>query len=932
MKKKTRKTQKRTVPKNDQKAADSAMIMRAATEQFLSGNVAAAQEMCELIVQANDDYAPAHHLLGKIYHKQTKRDKALSHFDIAVKKLPHDANAVCDRAAVLIELDRLDDALEDYRRAGQIDSSLPFLFENIASLLLKAGQPIQAELACLTAIQKNSNSIAFYNLGVIYNYLGRYSDALIAFEKAKTLDPAKAEIHLFLAHTHLRRGEYEYGWKEMHWANYLESANTFMRPRIVPFPKWSGESLHEKCLLIESDQGVGDEVMCASVFAELIHDARRLIIECPPRLYSLFKRSFPDAYVISFRNIQQFSWSAELGKVDYSATGMEACRFKRRSSGDFPTPCRRYLTPDPVAMENISSELSEYPGKLKIGVSWRGGVGGEDQVARSLDIEDLRPLGKLENAIFINLQHGHVDQELQLLKKKYGLSIIKTRNGDPNASIDNLAALIASLDLVLTVDNTNAHLAGALGTPAWVLLPPGSNWRWLEDGSDTFWYQSVRLIRNRKPGSKHWKQVIEQVVHELSDPTETVRHSHQVPHTDRSECTASDSTPVATTPLGSPNSTGDSAAPALLINDTTIWLHWGFSCSSLAVHYHLRKHHQKVISLPFHQLIATTSIHPKCLDDFDSDEFWLAIRNTRLDIISQIEKAGAVYVNGISDIISKSDHVLLLLYIIYITKIRLNKPIFILNHSSYPVREGHPDAEELAKILLRKVFSEVDYVYARDDATLEKLDNLNLRPVPSFDPLPLYIRDVYEPRSIEREAEVVISGLDDFGRDFFDQLQNYLTTLVADGGSIQILIGSRRFIPKNDLSCLSALKDCIAAGVEVIDATSETEWLTTIRNAKVLVSSGFHHCVAATSFDVPTILIKRGGAPLHPLIAESQMVTKIDAAAPGSVAKMKEAITYFIAVERNVSYSGDSFYKMCAAAERSFSCIRAKGPEAAPSA
>jgi hypothetical protein len=450
----------------------------------------------------------------------------------------------------------------------------------------------------------------------------------------------------------------------------------------------------------------------------------------------------------------------------------------------------------------------------------------------------------------------------------------------------------------------------------------------LEQKEDSLWYRSLRLIRNQKPGGKYWRELVESVANELSEQADSLRRGIGVKE-------APDASDRAI-PIVHPDLQEDAAVEnngtAIFLGDTTVWLHWGMSCSSLAVLHHLQKFHDCVIPFSFHRLIASPLIYPKSLEDFDSDEFWITFTRSRGDIVSEINRAKFVYVNGTSEVASKPEYILIMLYVIYASKKRLNKVVSVLNHTLYSTRKDDASVKPLVNGLLKKVLQAVDDVYARDQRTVARLNDLNVTASPSFDFLPLYIRDCYSSRASGDEKKVVISGLDDFGPEFFDKLSQQLRNLLRDGLLVDILIGSRRFIPENDLKSLSGLQDSIRAGVRVIDATSEAEWLTTIGSASVLISSGFYHNEAATCLGVPTILIKRSAPLLHPLIEESKMVTVIDLSSGNGVEAIRDSVWRELHSETRFNPSRTSFLRMCEAAEASFSKISGHLPEASDAA
>lgn len=150
--------------------------------------------------------------------------------------------------------------------------------------------------------------------------------------------------------------------------------------------------------------------------------------------------------------------------------------------------------------------------RIKIGISWTGGAKNSRKRAHATTLKQWIPLFK-KNAFFINLQYGECSDDLQQLEESTGIHIYDWDDADPLTDLDNQAAQIAELDLVISFSNAAVHLAGALGTPTWILLPHNSEFRWMLDRNDSPWYSSVRLFRQQQYGD--WVDVFSQIENEL---------------------------------------------------------------------------------------------------------------------------------------------------------------------------------------------------------------------------------------------------------------------------------------------------------------------------------------------------------------------------------------------------------------------------------
>jgi tetratricopeptide (TPR) repeat protein len=330
------------------------------------------------------------------------------------------------------------------------------------------------ELAC--RLEPDNTQTELLRAGVLQG-LGRTQDAVAAYQVVLKRDPSHARAHASLALSLLGSGDYERGWPEYEWRLKLP-ADTIYRP--YPFPFWQGEPLQGKSILISSEQGIGDEIMFASCYQEVIDRARECVIECSTRLVSLFARSFPRAKIIP-RNLSRMpDWSA-LPRFDFHVPGGSLAQFFRRASADFPQR-RSYLVADEARVAYWRSRLEALGPGPKVGITWTGGLAGTLRAARSLRLQDLKPVLEVAEARFVSLE------------------FVESAGGPPwwpeaTRNVDESAALVSALDLVVSVTTTIAHLAGALGTPLWILIPKTATWRYGWSGESMAWYPQACIFR-----------------------------------------------------------------------------------------------------------------------------------------------------------------------------------------------------------------------------------------------------------------------------------------------------------------------------------------------------------------------------------------------------------------------------------------------------
>jgi hypothetical protein len=272
-------------------------------------------------------------------------------------------------------------------------------------------------------------------------------------------------------------------------------------------PLWDGSSLKGKTLFVQAEQGIGDEIMFASCLEEVINQADLCIVECDERLVPLFARSFLKAMVIKHISSKD-TYPTDLPPVDMRISIGSLPSFLRPNLSSFPQK-KSYLISDVHKVEYWRNRIAELGKGLKIGISWRGGITPLVIRRRSIVLEQWSKLFSIPGIHFINLQYGDCKDELAEAKEKLGITIHDWEDADPLKDLDGFAAQISALDMVISVDNSTVHMAGALGVPVWVLLPFVCDWRWMRKIDDTPWYTTVRLFRQTSLGD--WDGVFEHV-------------------------------------------------------------------------------------------------------------------------------------------------------------------------------------------------------------------------------------------------------------------------------------------------------------------------------------------------------------------------------------------------------------------------------------
>lgn len=379
--------------------------------------------------------------------------------------------------------------------------------ENITNTAREYFERAQADLPLNADIQNN--------LGTLYINEGKPSKAMEHLEVALTVDPNHAQAHWNRSLCYLENGDYEKGWPEYDWGvrakvrlerNYSKDA--------LPF--WNGEK--NARIVVYGEQGIGDEILFASLLPELVADSELVVFECHRKLHKLFAASFPELDIYPTREDETITWPFNNdGSNKYNFTHKIAIgsipRFYRPNLSSFPgVP---YITPTPAAELAWAERLAALPPGPRIGISWMGGHKKTRMEVRSIELEKLLPILS-QNAQFISLQYTPAEEEIERFEKAHGIKIHHWPEACYSPVYDDTAGLVSNLDLVITVCTSLVHLAGSMGVPTWVMTPSRPAWRYRLDLDSMPWYGSVVLFR-QSPDTVEWQPVVDEVAANLQD-------------------------------------------------------------------------------------------------------------------------------------------------------------------------------------------------------------------------------------------------------------------------------------------------------------------------------------------------------------------------------------------------------------------------------
>jgi tetratricopeptide (TPR) repeat protein/polysaccharide pyruvyl transferase WcaK-like protein len=796
----------------------------------------AAIECYQRALQVRPDYAEAHYNLGNVFAEQEKFDEAVTHYRSALTIKPEFAMAHCKLGNALLKQEKLDEAAASYRHSLTIKPDFAEAYNGLGNVLREQGKTEGAIETYSKALEmKPDFAEVHYNIGNALFDRGSLDEAVERCYKALSIKPDLAEAHWNMALALLAKGNFKQGWKKYEWRLLKKGAT----PASFPYPCWDGSSLNGKTMLLYAEQGIGDEIMFASCLQEIIDGEGSCIVECDKRLVPLFSRSFPKA-----KNIERLGLntpSTEVPSADVQIAIGSLPLFFRPSLSSFPQR-KAYLIADIQKVNRWRKEFETLGRGLKIGISWRGGKGYVSRM-RSTTLDQWAGLFSIPEIYFINLQYGDCIAELEEIKEKLGTTVHHWEDADPLKDLDGFAAKIAALDLVISVDNSTVHMAGALGVPVWTLLPFNCDWRWMRGFEDTPWYPSMRLFRQTTPDD--WKEVFEQIYVSLNKTrhTTSVALQEQPAYENSYRINLKQETSHLKSQKG-----------IALLNDTAHWYHWGCTGTSMAIHQSLSDMGFYINKIPISG-VYTCKNTPATMDDFGNPDFFRTFAGANRWMIREIENMDIVVINGEGSLHGNSANALNLLYLAYASKIHLGKIVQIINHSCYPENSFQISGTPMWEIY-KKVYSVMDFIAIREPVSFDLMCRAGLPGTLSFDCLPLYITKNYKNRAERKTKQIVIAGSVAWHHAGITTFPLYIRRMNRLGFEISVLTGASSLPASDDEEFLKVLSHHCPKGWTNVKAESMEIWLDTIAGASLLVSGRFHHTIAAAALGTPFILLE----------------------------------------------------------------------------
>jgi len=413
-----------------------------ARRHFEEGNPGEAARLCHTIVNAQGNHGPSFQMLGALAYGQRRFGLSAEFFRRAAMLMPGDIKALSNFATALSAWGRHDQAVFRLRQAIAGDAGF---------------------------------ASAYYNMGNILQRLRRFEEATTCYRRVLALKPKNVDAHWNLALAYLRAGRFADGWAEYEW-RWLRPGTPVEHRNA---PAWDGGPLEGRTLLLVCEQGLGDTLQFARYLPHVVRKGGSVILRCQPELVRLLSGFSGVAHIVTRED--------PLPAFDVQSSLMSLPGLFGTTVDTIPNQVPYLPKPEDLASGALDGD------GLKVGLVW--GSSPTDP-SRSCPLSKLAALGRVPGARFFSLQKGAWAADLGQTPDTEFIEDLSGRIHD----MADTAAFIGQLDLIITVDTSVAHLAGALGRPTWILLPYLADWRWMVDREDCPWYPTARLFRQEAPG------------------------------------------------------------------------------------------------------------------------------------------------------------------------------------------------------------------------------------------------------------------------------------------------------------------------------------------------------------------------------------------------------------------------------------------------
>ena len=536
------------------------------------GSYEEAIESYKRALKINPNYFEVYNNLGVALNDSKKPKDAISYLRKALKINPHYPEAYNNLGNALKEIESLDQAIESYENAIKLNPKFIDPYTNLAIVFAsKKNENEKAEYYFKKALEispENSEALKYFSDFLVS--IQRYSEAKALLEKCLILVPRNPDVlnllgqvyksenfekalefynnalHLSedkesiqnnigalyfefnkvkrairyfkkisnsggntktllnLAYAYIADNRFKEGWEKYEYRWKVDPGDKVVWP-LKDKPLWDGKSASG--VLLWREQGIGDDIIFLGLVPEAYEKAGKdMTVLIDPRLVAMCERSMPG---IEF--LPAVKGSVQEDRFNYHLPMGSLPRLFRSSEEDFSKTRESYLKADMERVEVLRKELG-VEGKKVIGISWRS-FSPINVERKSMDLEQFGRMFDGLDVVLLNLQYGDVNEEIRAFTKGTGIEVLQCSSVNLKEDLDGLGALIALCDLVVSTSNVTIHMAGALGKEAWVLLPFAANFWWLIERTDSLWYPTVKLYRQKS--LQDWSEILKVVRSDL---------------------------------------------------------------------------------------------------------------------------------------------------------------------------------------------------------------------------------------------------------------------------------------------------------------------------------------------------------------------------------------------------------------------------------
>ncbi len=473
-----------------------------------AGRLQEAEASYRTVLERRPDHVDGAYNLARLLHKREAVAESVPFYRRALAVRPDFVSALMNLGSALGRLGDIDEATRLLARAQALAPDDLQVIALQGLLAVDRGDLAEAGAILDRLSHAHLDASLAQRLGTLARNSGRFEEAIAYFERLLAMEPANVDAKLSLSLMRLTLGRFAEGWRDYRSRWYIDRQAHLARR--YPVPVWAGENFAGRTLLVYPEQGLGDIIQFARYLPLAAARGGRVLFECPPALAGLFQPFHEDITIVP--------QGSPAPGFDLAVPLLDLPILFETTSATIP-PRLPNLAATPALIGRWAPRLKGLPG-LRVGLVWRGNPGFINDRNRSMALAQLRPLIDGSDASFVSLQKGPAVGEIA----KNGWQDRILDLGSDLGDFADTAAVMAGLDLVISVDTAVAHLAGSLDRPVWIPIPFVPDWRWMLGRGDTPWYRSARLFRQTSPGD--WKPPVSEMLvslRSLSTPPVTGR-------------------------------------------------------------------------------------------------------------------------------------------------------------------------------------------------------------------------------------------------------------------------------------------------------------------------------------------------------------------------------------------------------------------------